>query len=155
MLGVLNRFGSTLNIDCRRRILQAFIIPKLTYARPVWCWVDTTTAQALDTTIQHAARIVLHKQNAMLYSSTYEATGLLPFHLISQFKNLTCEHNYLSKPNYEAVLPALLSDSHSQHTTCSVTCRKFCAPAYSTFADEHCFYYATAVQWNNLPFNLS
>ena len=35
MLGVLNRFGSTLNTDCRCRILQAFIMPKLTYALPV------------------------------------------------------------------------------------------------------------------------
>ena len=129
-------------------------MPKLTYAPPVWCWVDTTTAKALDTTIQHAARIVLHKQNTMLDSSTYEATSLLPFHLMSHFKSLTCVHNYLSKPNYEAVLPALLSDSHSQHT-CSVTCHKFCVPAHSTCADEHCFYYAAAVQWNNLPFNLS
>ena len=63
---------------CRLRILQAFIMLKLTYALPVWCWVDTTTAKALDTTIQRAARIVLHKQNAMLDSSTYEATDLLP-----------------------------------------------------------------------------
>ena len=116
-------------------------MPKLTYALPVWCWVDTTTAKALDTTIQRAARIVLHKQNAILDNSTYEATGLLPFHLMSQFKSLNCVHNYLSKPNYEAVLPALLSDSHSQQTTRSVTCRKFCVPAHSTSANEHCFYY--------------
>ena len=155
MLGVLNRFGSTLNTECRRRILQAFIMPKLTYALPVWCWVDTTTAKALDITIQRAAHIVLHKQNAMLDSSTYEATGLHPFHLMSLFKSLICVHNYLSKPNYEVVLSALLSDSHSQHTTRSVICRKFYVPSHSTCADEYCFYYPAAVQWNNLPFNLS
>ena len=64
-------------------------MPKLTYALPVWCRVDTTTAKALDTTIQRAARIVLHKQNAILDSSTCVATGLLPFHLMSLFKSLT------------------------------------------------------------------
>ena len=81
--------------------------------------------------------------------------SLLDFHLMSQFKSLTCVHNYLSKSNYELVLPAFLSDSHSQHTTRSATCRKFCVSAHSTCADEHCFYYTAAVQWKNLPFNLS
>ena len=35
MLGVLNRFGSTLNTNCRCHILQALILPKLSHCKPV------------------------------------------------------------------------------------------------------------------------
>ena len=80
MLGLLNRFGLTLNTDCRLSTLQVFIMPKFTCALLVWCWVDTTTAKALDTTIQRAARIVLHKQNAML-NTLYQPWAKVKFRL--------------------------------------------------------------------------
>ena len=103
----------------------------------------------------------------MLDNSTYEATSLLkvirsdylglaslPSHITIQ-KSYLCAQLYFEAYNYEAVLPALLSDSHSQDTIRSLTCREFCVPSHSTCADEHSFYYAAAMQLNNLPFNLS
>ena len=50
MLGVLNCNGSALNTNCHCRILQAFILPKLSYCTPVWCWVSNAVINALDST---------------------------------------------------------------------------------------------------------
>ena len=51
MLGVLNHFGAALNTNCR--CLQVFILPKLLYCTPVWCWVGNSVIN--DTTLQSAA----------------------------------------------------------------------------------------------------
>ena len=59
MLSILNRFGSTLNKNCRCHILQAFTLPKLSHCTPVWCWVSKPIINALDTTLQSAARIAV------------------------------------------------------------------------------------------------
>ena len=86
MLDVLIRFGSALKTNCRCRILQTFILPKLSHCTPVWCWVSNPVVNALDTTLQCAAHFVLRQKIATLDINTYETTGTLPFRMYTQYK---------------------------------------------------------------------
>lgn len=150
MLGVLNRFGSALNTNCRLRILHAFILPKLTYCTPVWCWVNKGTTNALDTTLQRAGRIVLRNRAAVLNSAMYEATDLLPFNILAQLKSLVRVHALLSRDDYQAYLPPLISEGESQHATRSASGRRLHTPEHTRTADECCFHYAASQHWNAL-----
>ena len=45
---VLNRFGCSLNMHTRQKILQAFIVPKLVYCLPVWGHTEKKDIAAMD-----------------------------------------------------------------------------------------------------------
>ena len=57
MIGVLNRFSCTLNVNARNKILQAFIIPKFAHCIPVWGHIRKKDFFAIDQMLQRAARV--------------------------------------------------------------------------------------------------
>ena len=144
MLGVLNRFESALNTNCGCRILQAFILPKLSHFAPVWCWVGNPVINVLDTTLQRATRRALRQKTATLNRNTNETTGILSFHMYTQYKCLCRVNSLLFKKNSELYLPLLITESDSQHAIHSASSYKFQLPKHNRSADEGCFYYAAA-----------
>ena len=70
MIGVLNRFGSSLSIDACHRILSAFSILNTSYCQSVWCHVSKGEEHAMDHVLLRAARVVLHDKAAVLGRST-------------------------------------------------------------------------------------
>ncbi len=155
MVGVLNRFGSALNTTCRRRILQAFILPKLNHCTPVWCWLNKGSSDAFDITLQRAGRIVLRDKSAVLNRSMYEATGLIPINILAQIKSLVRVHALLSRDDCEAYLPPIISQVESQHATRSASGRRLQVPVHVREADKKCFHYAATQLWNSLPWALT
>ena len=125
MLDVLNRFGSALNTNCRCRILQALILPKLSHCTPVWCWVSNHVVNAVDTTLQPAARIALRQKTTTLDKNTYETTSILPFRMYTQYKCLCRVNSLLFVDNSEPYLPSLITESDSQHATRSASSYMF------------------------------
>ena len=82
-IGVLNRFGGTLNVNAKRRKLQALITQKLAYCVPVWGHLSKNQIEAMNHVIQHAACVVLHNKSACLDQSVHDLTGLMPFNIMA------------------------------------------------------------------------
>ena len=66
MIGVINRFGTSVNCNTRTRVLTAFLLPKLTYCLPVWSAIN---GKAIDRVLLRVARVVLHSKTAVLNPS--------------------------------------------------------------------------------------
>ena len=141
MLGVLSRFGSVLNTNCRCRILQAFILPKLSHCTPAWCWVGNAIVNALDTNLQLADCIALRQKTATLDRNLYEIASVLPFHTHTQYESLCRVNSLLFIDTSEPYLPSLITESDGQHTNRSASSYKFRLPEHNRSADEECFYY--------------
>jgi hypothetical protein len=109
MIGVINRFGASLNSDARYHILNAFVIPKLTYCLPVWAHIDKTFTKAMDHMLHRVARILLRSKSAELDTSRFKATGILPFKQLSLYKCQTAVHWLMDRFDMVAYLPELLS----------------------------------------------
>ena len=151
ILGVLNRFGSALNTNCRCRILQAFILPILSHYTSVWCWISNPVFNALNTTWQRAAHIALRQKTAILDRNTYETTaGILPFRMYTQYKCLCRVNSLLFMDISEQYLPSLITESDNQHVTCSASSHKFRLSEHNRSADKERFNYAADKLWNNL-----
>ena len=155
MVNVLNRFGTSLNNETRKRIFNSFVSPKMHFCAPVWCWVGPSDLKSMNHTIQRAARVILHNSWAELNHNIFTTTGLLPFELFNHHKSLLATHQLLQPRSTDLYLPALL-----QHT-CSSRCatrgtdgHKFQLPRHTSVTFEQCFYYMGAKLWNNLPASL-
>ena len=157
MVGVLNRFGSSLNTNTRQRILQAFVIPKVTFCLPVWGHVENKQCAAMDHVLQRAARVVLHDKTASLNRQTYDVTGLVSFALMTEWRCDIAVSALLSRENTDSCLPPLLAAGSqcSGRTTRSVAGRCFLIPKHALTASQKCFFYAATKHWNNLPAKLT
>jgi hypothetical protein len=154
MTGVLNRFGATLNCDSRKRILNAFVMPKMLFCLPVWCHINKSTEKAMDRMLLVTSRIVLRNKNSVLGRLTCASSGILPFASLSAFRCLLTVHSLLGNDTAD-YLPKLLSDPCSQRNTRSTEGRKCVIPRHSKTSDEQCFYYSAAKLWNSVPSQLT
>ena len=151
ILGVLNRFDRSLNTDARRRLFNAFVMPKVAYCLPAWCYVNKGTEKAMDHVLLRAARIILSDNSVEFNESTNKFTGISPFKLLVEFKCLLATHSLLQHGDVASYLPAVFTADGSQRSTRSMEGRKFKLPRHFNTSDEQCFYYMTAKYWNNLP----
>ena len=110
MQGILNHLGSSLNTNCRCRILQVFILPKLSHCTPVWCCVGNLVINALHTTLRRATHIALRQKTATLDRNTYETTGLLPFRMYRHYKCHYQVNSLLLINNNKQYLPSQITE---------------------------------------------
>jgi len=89
LTGVIQRFGSILNADCRKKLIHAFVTPHLRYCLPVWGSTLLGTKTAMNTVLLRAARIMLNNRHIELDNSTYAATGLCNFNTFLSFCNVS------------------------------------------------------------------
>ena len=155
MVGVINRLGNALNTNTRQRILQAFVMPKLTYCLPVWGRLCSKSNTAMDHTLLRAARVVLHNRTAELNKATFLSTDILPFSELATMRCLLAVHRILSDDDNSSYVPPLLARSGSQIITRNTTGRRFSIPKHRLTATEHCFYYNSSTIWNDLPLNVT
>ena len=127
-IGVLNRFGVTLNKNARQRILQAFISPKFTYCLPVWGHLNKTCTSSMNQALQRAARVVLHDKTAVLNCNTYSSTEILPFDNMKKLRCAVRVNALLSNDDYTFYLSPLLTNNGSQIVTHDITGRRFNVP---------------------------
>ena len=156
MVNVLNRFGTSLNNETRKRIFNSFVSPKMHFCTPDWCWVGPSDLKSMNHTIQRAARVILYNSRAELNHDIFTATGLLPFELFSHHKSLLATHQLLQSPSTVLYLLALLQHTcSSQHATRGTHGHKFQLPRHTSVTFKQCFYYMGAKIWNNLPASLT
>ena len=91
--------------------------------------VSNPVVNALNTTLQSPARIVLQQKTVTFDKNMYETNGILPFRMYKQYKCL-CRVNSLlfmssTFDNSEPYLPSLITESDSQHVTCIASSTSF------------------------------
>ena len=128
MLGVLNRFGRSLNTDAPRRVFNAFVMPKVVFCLHAWCHVNKGTKKAMDHVLLRFARIILYDNSVEFNESTYKSTSILPFKLLAEFKCLLATHSLLQHGDVASYLLALFTANSSQRSTRSMEGRKFKLP---------------------------
>ena len=112
MVGVLNRFGSTLNCDTRSKVFCVFVKPHLLFALPVWGNADTGNITAMGRTILQAARIIPWSLSATLGKETAAALDIIPFKFLTFKYNVLKIFNFLSS---NEILYYLYCDLLSKH----------------------------------------
>ena len=111
----------------------------------------------VDHELTHIARVILHDKAVELNSTTYSATSILPFSLLSTVKCLSTTHQLLQRDDAESFLIPLFSatSSQSERLTYNIDGQKFILPKHTTSLVEQCFHYHVAKCWNNLPSSIT
>ena len=151
MINIINRFGSALNTNACFRIFNTFIMPKLYFGQPVWCWINKSNEKAINHTLQCCARVALWKKSSKLDAETYAVTNLMPFGQLASLRYLSRTHQLLADDSASSYLPPLIPLADNGRITCNIC--KFTIPAHKATADVSCFSYMAAKYWNQLPFS--
>ena len=154
MIGVMNRFGTSVNCNTRRRVLTAFAFSTLTYCLSVWSAINKTNVKAMDRMLLQAACVVLHSKTAELNQDLYKATNILPLDLLSSFKCLLTTHALL-QDNVSVYQPQMLSNPNCQRSTRGNEGRKFLLPTHTISGDKLCFYYSASKIRNDALYKLT
>jgi hypothetical protein len=96
MSSVINRFGYTLNVDCRKKLIHAFVLPHLYYCLPIWGNSPVGLQTKMDAALQRTARIMLHDSRVKLDSVTYNATDIFNFKSVLFLRNVCRLFNFVS-----------------------------------------------------------
>ena len=155
MVGVLQRFGPSLNMDARLKIFNTFILPRITYCLPVWGNGSATVASGLSRTLLRSARFVSNNPSAELNKATFLSTGILSFPELVFTKNVTCLFKLLQYQSYPMYLCSELLKSSISQSTRSSEGRKFYTMIHKRQSDEHCFQCQAIRHWNSLPASIT
>jgi hypothetical protein len=151
MVGILRRFSSSLNTDTRLKIFNAFILPRITYCLPVWGNGSATATAGLDRTLLRSARIILNSSTAVLDSSVFSSTAIMPFSHLVFSKNVICIFKLLLNQTHSQYLCSDLLKDLVTHSTRSSDGRKFYSLRHKRQRDELCFQCRAIRDWNSLP----
>jgi hypothetical protein len=154
MAGTLHRFGNTLNIDCRKKIANAFILPHLRYCLPIWGNTSSGFYTKMDTVLLRTARIILHDRKAEFNEKTFAITNINSFTYFLNIKNVCHIFNILSDETTETTeyyIGTHLANDGATHNTRGTVSRKFMPIRCKRSTDEHCFQIAATRIWNSLP----
>ena len=153
MVGLLKRFGSTLNCDTRVKIFNAFIKLQITFALPVWGNADAGCITSMDRTLRHAARVICRNKMAELDKNVYDVTLILPFRFQTLQSNVIRIFNTFTTNSISYYLDCNIMSS--SHETRSSKSHKLMSLTYKKANDALCFQCAVVRDWNSLPFNIS
>ena len=140
MVGVLNRFGSTLNCNTRVKIFKAFIKPHIKFALPVWGNADAGCITSMDRTLRHAARIICRNKVAELNKNVYDVyavTLILPFTLQTLQSNVIRIFNAFTTNSISYYLDCNIMSS--SHETSSSKSHKLMSLTHKKASDVLCF----------------
>ena len=148
MIGTLHHFRHTLNIDCRRKIAHAFILPHLRYCLPVWGNTSAGVQSQLDHTLLRAARVISKDRQATFGPDSYNATGVLSFKTFL-FINNVCRLFHFINENTASFYDGTETNEcrpNTVHSTRSACSRKLVPLLVKRKADELCFQVANVRQ---------
>ncbi len=77
MTSVVARFGRSLNIKARKNIVQAFVLPHLTYCLPVWGNTSSGCASSMDCALEYPLFYTI--RNSTLNSTSALMSGVCTF----------------------------------------------------------------------------
>ena len=118
MVGVLNRFGSTLNCDTRVKIFNAFIKPHITFTLRVCGNADAGCITSMNRTLRHAIRVICCNKMAELDKNVNDVTLILPFRLQTWQSNVIRIFNaFITNSIAYYLVCNILSTSHKTRSS--------------------------------------
>ena len=88
MTSVFARFGKSLDIATRKKIVHAFITPHFTYCLPVWGNSGPGSFSAMDPVIKRTTRVILNNREATSNKTTTQLTGINSFRPSPFYRNV-------------------------------------------------------------------
>ena len=90
---LVQRFGTSLNIDCRQKICQAIIQPLISYCISVWAISQVTL---MDRFILRAQKIITKRKTDNLHVANYVITVIIPFGSLLFYNNVRLMFNIVT-----------------------------------------------------------
>jgi Reverse transcriptase (RNA-dependent DNA polymerase) len=157
MTGVIHRFGHVLNIDCRKKIVHAFVLPHMRYCLPIWGNTQAGLRTKMDNMLERTTRIITNDRSAQINYSTYQLTGIRSFKFLLYLSNVSRMFNIVHDRS-NCLLFNLNTNSaneNSIYVTRNSANRKIVPIKLNRTADEHCFQVAAIRDWNSLPHEIT
>ena len=151
MVNTLRRAGACLNADTRCKVFNAFLKPHILYCATVWGNIPQGEVTKMDTTIKHAARVILRSEKTELDEATLNSIGLRPFRQLMFHLNSTMIFRILANEMHKYYLCTDLIGNSSQYTTRGTDGRRFNTFKHRRMADEYGFHCQAIRDWNTLP----
>ena len=95
MSGFIHHFIHVLNMDCQKKIVQAFVQPQVRYCLPVWDNSQTRQQTKIDASLLRTVRIVLQNTHTEFSRDTYALPGILSFKSVLFLSNVCCIFNFV------------------------------------------------------------
>jgi hypothetical protein len=145
-LGVLRRFGGSLDTKTRGHVYKAYIKPDLDYCLPVWGNHGTAQATAINKLLTRAKRIIIRNNLANLSNSDYNLFCISDFNNIV-FLATVCQFHRCMYGDLQCCDFNKLSQVHATRASVSMKCvtdknRKCC---------DNSFIFSAPKLWNMLP----
>ena len=93
--GVIHRFGNIFNMDCRKKLINVFVMTLVCYCLLASGNLNARSATKVDALLLRVARLVLHEKTAELNTNTYEATGFMSIKSLLFLSNVCCISYFL------------------------------------------------------------
>ena len=124
MTSVVARFGRSLNIKARKNIVQAFVLPHLTYCLPVWGSTSSGCMSSMDRVLERITRVILHNKNATLNSTSALTSGVCTFKRTLFYRNVCCIFSFMKANTLPYYTNVDMPSSNSSFNTRSSVCNK-------------------------------
>ena len=151
IIGVLQRFSSSLDTVARLKVFNAFILPHITYCLPVWGNGLATATSKLGRFLIQSERIILNSSAAELNESVFSSTAILPFYYLVFLKNV--KHIFKlrqTETHLQYICSGLLKNSSFQSKR-SREGRKFYVHRLARKCNEQFFQYKAVLDQNSQP----
>ena len=137
--GVIHRFGNIFNVDCRKKLINSFVMLHVRYCLPVWGNSNAGSATKLNASLLCVARLVLHVKIAEFNTNTNEATGIMSFKLLVFLSNVCCISKFLQQNSLNNNTNTVLMHESVINNTRSATSSKIQLLKHDRSADVYCF----------------
>ena len=147
----VHRIGKCLNVQARKQIIHAFVMPHVKFCITVWGNAGTGCATSFNYSLQKINRVILRNKSATIEKSSHKITGIVSFDHLLPLSNVCRQHSIISNNSLEFYTSANFLSNSSVYSTRGTEGRKIKFFPHRLASDENCFQYASIRDWNNLP----
>ena len=155
MTSVVAHFGRLLNIMARKSIVQAFVLPHLTYCLPVWGSNSSGCTSSMYRVLEHITRVILHNKKTTLDSTSALTSSVCTFNIKLFYRNVCGMFSFKKDNTLPYYTNVDMSSSNSSFNTLSSVCNKLKCFKHALSRDEYCLQYVDTHDWNLLPNNIT
>ena len=152
---VVARIGRSLNIKARKNIVQAFVLPHLTYCLPVRESTSSGCTSSMDRVLERITHVIVHNKNATLNSTSARTSGVCTFKRTLFYRNVCSMFSFMKDNTLPYYTNVDMPSSNSSFNTRSSVYNKLKSFKHALTRDEYCFQYAGTHDWNLLPNNIT
>lgn len=101
MTSTVHRIGKCLNVQARKQIIHAFVMPHVKLCITVWGNAGAGCATSLNRSLQKMNRVILRNKNAILNNASHKVTGIAPFNNLVTLSNVCRLHAFIGNVSLE------------------------------------------------------